>query len=98
VNWAIRVKELGVGEILPTSKDMDGMKTGYDLVLTQVIKDFAGLPVIASGGAGTVQHILDAFTTGKADAALAASIFHFREITIPETKKFCAEHGIPMRL
>jgi len=98
IQWAKNVKDLGVGEILPTSKTFDGTKDGYDLEMTRGIAEATGLPVTASGGAGTVQHILEAFTIGKAAAALAASIFHFREITIQECKKYCAKNGIPMRL
>ncbi len=98
IKWAKQVKSLGVGEILPTSKDFDGVKEGYDLELTKHIKEEIGLPVTASGGAGTVQHILEAFTVAKADAALAASIFHFREVTIKEAKEFCAKNGVKVRL
>nr|MDO8113910.1 imidazole glycerol phosphate synthase subunit HisF [Candidatus Sigynarchaeota archaeon] len=98
IKWAIEAKNLGVGEILPTSKDFDGVKQGYDLELTRGIAEATGLPVVASGGAGTLQHILEAFTIGKADAALAASIFHFRELTIKQVKEYCAARGIPMRL
>ncbi len=98
IAWAQEVKALGVGEILPTSKDMDGIKEGYDLELTRLISEKTGLPVTASGGAGTLQHILEAFTIGKATSALAASIFHFREITIKECKEYCAKHGVPMNL
>jgi len=94
IKWAKQVKELGVGEILPTSKDYDGVKEGYDLEMTRMIAEATNLPVTASGGAGTVQHILEAFTIGKAAAALAASIFHFREITIKEVKEFCAKNGV----
>lgn len=96
--WGARVKALGVGELLPTSKDMDGVKEGYDLPLTRALKEATGLPVTASGGAGTLQHILEAFTIGKADKALAASIFHFREVTIRECKEYCAKHDVPVRL
>jgi cyclase len=98
IKWAKRVKELGVGEILPTSKTYDGTKKGYDLIMTKEIAEATGLPVTASGGAGTMQHILEAFLIGKATAALAASIFHFREITIKEVKEYCVKNGIPMRL
>lgn len=98
IQWAIKVKELGVGEILPTSKTYDGTKDGYDLVMTREIAEATKLPVTASGGAGTLQHILEAFTIGKASAALAASIFHFKEISIRECKEFCAKNGINMRL
>ncbi len=97
IQWAKRVKELGVGEILPTSKDFDGVKNGYDLEMTRAIAEATDLPVTASGGAGNAQHILEAFTIGKAAAALAASIFHFREISIREVKEYCAKNGIPMR-
>lgn len=98
IEWAKEVKDLGAGEILPTSKTYDGTKEGYDLEMTRGIVEATGLPVTASGGAGTVHHMLEAFTKGKAAAALAASIFHFREITIKEVKEYCAKNGIPMRL
>ncbi len=98
IQWAKKVKELGVGEILPTSKTYDGTKDGYDLEMTRGIAEATGLPITASGGAGTVHHILEAFTIGKAAAALAASIFHFREINIKEVKEYCAKNGISMNL
>jgi len=98
IEWAKRVKKLGAGEILPTSKDADGTKDGYDLELTKAIKETTNLPVTASGGAGTLQHILEAFTIGKADAALAASIFHFKEITIKEVKEYCKTNGINVKI
>lgn len=98
IQWAEKVAELGVGEILPTSKTYDGTKNGYDLEMTRMIAEKTGLPVTASGGAGTAQHILEAFTKGKAEAALAASIFHFREISIREVKEYCMEHGVKMKL
>ncbi len=98
INWAKRATQLGVGEILPTSKDFDGVKNGYDLELTRGIAEASNLPVIASGGAGTLKHILEAFTLGKATGALAASIFHFREITITQAKKYCMDHGIEMNM
>jgi cyclase len=98
IKWAKQVKELGVGEILPTSKTFDGTKEGYDLIMTRSIAEATGLPVIASGGAGTAQHILEAFTKGKAAAALAASIFHFRELSIRDVKKYCQQNGVPMKL
>ena len=98
IKWAKKVKDLGVGEILPTSKTYDGTKEGYDLEMTKAIVETTNLPVTASGGAGTAQHILEAFTKGKATAALAASIFHFREITIKEVKEYCIKNGISMRL
>ncbi len=98
IKWAKKVMELGVGEILPTSKTYDGTKDGYDLEMTCMIAEATGLPVTASGGAGNAKHILEAFTIGKASAALAASIFHFREVTIKEVKEFCAKNGLTMRL
>lgn len=98
IQWAIKVKDLGVGEILPTSKTYDGTKDGYDLEMTSGIAEATRLPVTASGGAGTLQHILEAFTIGKAAAALAATIFHFKEISIKECKEYCAKNGIPMNL
>ena len=98
IEWAKKVKILGAGEILPTSKTFDGVKQGYDLEMTRMIAEATGLPVTASGGAGNAQHILEAFTKGKAAAALAASIFHFREISIREVKDYCVKNGISMRL
>ncbi|TXT58324.1 MAG: Imidazole glycerol phosphate synthase subunit HisF [Promethearchaeota archaeon] len=98
IKWAEQVKELGVGSILPTSKTFDGTKEGYDLVMTRGIAEATKLPVIASGGAGTAQHILEAFIEGKAAAALAASIFHFRELTIREVKEYCMQNGISMKM
>ncbi len=97
VEWAKRVESLGAGEILLTSMDKDGTKDGYDLALTKTVSENVSIPVIASGGAGTLEHILDAFARGLADAALAASIFHFGVFTIPETKRFLLERGIPVR-
>jgi len=98
IKWAIKVKDLGVGEILPTSKTYDGTKDGYDLEMTSGIAEATGLSITASGGAGTLQHILEAFTIGKAAAALAASIFHFREISIKDCKEFCSKNGVTMNL
>lgn len=98
IEWAKRVKDLGVGEILPTSKTYDGTKDGYDLEMTRGIAEATELPITASGGAGTLQHILEAFTIGKASAALAATIFHFREISIRECKEYCAKNGVSMKL
>jgi cyclase len=97
VQWARRVERLGAGEILLTSMDRDGTKDGYDIPLTRTISQNVTIPVIASGGAGTLEHLLEAFTDGLADAALAASIFHFGEFTIPETKKFLQERGVSIR-
>jgi len=98
IKWAIKVESLGAGEILLTSMDRDGTKDGYDLELTKVISEAVNIPVIASGGVGTPEHILEAFTKGKADAALAASIFHFSEYPIPVVKEYLKERGIPVRL
>lgn len=97
LEWAQRVEKLGAGEILLTSMDCDGTKAGYDLELTRTISESVGIPVIASGGAGKLEHFTDAFTLGKADAVLAASLFHFREISIPDLKNYLAENGIPVR-
>lgn len=98
VEWAMEVERLGAGEILLTSMDCDGTKAGYDLELTRIISENVNIPVIASGGAGTKEHFYDAFTVGKADAALAASLFHFKELEVMELKKYLAEKGIPMRV
>lgn len=97
LEWVCRGVELGAGEILLTSMDADGTKNGYDLELTAAVAERVGVPVIASGGAGTMQHFADAFTKGKADAALAASLFHYREMTIGDLKAFLAAQGIPVR-
>lgn len=98
VEWTMEVERLGAGEILLTSMDCDGTKAGYDLELTRIISENVNIPVIASGGAGTKEHFYDAFTVGKADAALAASLFHFKELEVMELKKYLAEKGIPMRV
>lgn len=98
VEWAARAEKLGAGEILLTSMDGDGTKNGYDLELTRAIADTVRIPVIASGGAGTLEHFLEALTTGGADAALAASLFHFKELEIREVKEYLRQHGIPVRL
>jgi len=97
VQWARRMMEYGAGEILLTSMDQDGTKDGYDLALTAAISDAVTIPVIASGGAGTLQHLYEAFTLGKADAVLAASIFHFQTYSIGQAKAFLAQEGILMR-
>lgn len=97
VEWAIEAARLGAGEILLTSMDCDGVKNGYDLELTAAVSQSVNIPVIASGGAGSLEHFYDAFTTGKADAVLAASLFHFGEITIPELKLYLAQKGISVR-
>ncbi len=97
VEWAVEAERRGAGEILLTSMDCDGQKTGYDLELTAAISSRVGIPVIASGGAGSMEHFYDAFTEGKADAVLAASLFHFGEITIPQLKDYLASRDIPVR-
>ena len=98
VEWAKKAEELGAGEILLTSMDCDGTKAGYDIELTRIISENAGIPVIASGGAGKMEHFLDAFRDAKADAVLAASLFHFREIEIMDLKKYLKENGEPVRM
>ncbi|HVG03310.1 MAG TPA: imidazole glycerol phosphate synthase subunit HisF [Burkholderiaceae bacterium] len=98
VDWARRVVELGAGEILLTSMDRDGTKSGFDLELTRAVSDAVSVPVIASGGVGTLQHLADGVMLGRADAVLAASIFHFGEFTVREAKEHMAQCGIPMRL
>lgn len=98
VEWAKKAEELGAGEILLTSMDCDGTKAGYDIELTRKISENAKIPVIASGGAGTMEHFLDAFKDGKADAVLAASLFHFKEIEILDLKKYLAANGESVRL
>lgn len=97
VKWAIEAEQRGAGEILLTSMDCDGVKNGYDLELTRTVSESVGIPVIASGGAGKMEHFFDAFTQGKADAVLAASLFHFGEITIPQLKDYLAQAGVPVR-
>jgi len=97
VAWAAKMEALGAGEILLTSMDQDGQKTGYDLELTKAVSDAVGVPVIASGGVGNLEHIYDGLTKGRADAALAASIFHYKEYTIDECKQYLKEHGVPVR-
>jgi cyclase len=98
VAWARRVEELGAGEIVLTSMDCDGTKDGYDLEITRAVSEAVSIPVVASGGAGKPEHLADAIQLGKADAALAASIFHFGEYTIRQTKEVMAARGIPVRL
>ena len=98
VSWARQVEELGAGEIVLTSMDCDGTKDGYDLEVTRAVSDAVTIPVVASGGAGRPEHLADAIAIGHADAALAASIFHFGEFTIRETKRVMAGRGIPVRL
>ena len=98
IEWAVEAEKRGAGEILLTSMDCDGVKNGYDLELTQAVSQQVGIPVIASGGAGTKEHFYDALTKGKADAVLAASLFHFGEITIPELKEYLKQRQIPVRI
>lgn len=98
VEWAVRANELGAGEILLTSMDCDGTKNGYDIELTRAVSGSVSIPVIASGGAGRLEHFYDAFAEGKADAALAASLFHFKELEIREVKGYLKDQGISVRL
>lgn len=97
VEWAQEAEDRGAGEILLTSMDCDGTKNGYDLGLTAAVSNAVSIPVIASGGAGKLEHFEQAFTAGKADAALAASLFHYKELTIGEVKKYLKKKGIPVR-
>jgi cyclase len=97
VAWAVQAEALGAGEILLTSMDRDGTKSGFDLELTAAISDAVGVPVIASGGVGTLQHLVEGVTEGHADAVLAASIFHFGEHTIAEAKAHLARAGVAVR-
>jgi cyclase len=98
IEWAIKMADFGAGEILLTSMDKDGTKDGFDLELVAAVCDAVAIPVIASGGVGNLQHLVDGIKLGKADAVLAASIFHFAEHTIPEAKAFMAEQGVEVRL
>lgn len=98
VKWAVEAEKRGAGEILLTSMDCDGQKNGYDIELTKAVSESVGIPVIASGGAGKAEHFYDAFTASKADAVLAASLFHFNELPIPELKKYLNGKNIPVRL
>lgn len=98
VEWAIKAEQLGAGEILLTSMDCDGTKAGYDNELTATIAENIGIPVIASGGAGTKEHFYDTLTAGKADAALAASLFHYKELEIRDLKEYLQSRGVPVRL
>lgn len=98
VSWAARAAELGAGEILLTSMDCDGTKAGYDLKLTRTIADEVSIPVIASGGAGSAHDFYDALTVGKADAALAASLFHYKELEIRQVKDYLKSKGVPVRI
>lgn len=98
IEWAVRANELGAGEILLTSMDCDGTKAGYDIELTRAVAENVSIPVIASGGAGTKEHFYEALTEGKADAVLAASLFHFKELEISELKQYLREENISVRL
>lgn len=98
VEWAMEADRLGAGEILLTSMDCDGTKAGYDIELTRIISENVSIPVIASGGAGTREHFYEALTQGKADAALAASLFHFKELEIKEVKEYLHNKGVSVRL
>ena len=98
IDWARRVTALGAGEILLTSMDRDGTRQGFDLELTRAVVDAVPVPVIASGGVGTLQHLVDGVTLAGADAVLAASIFHYGEYTVQQAKEYLAAHGVPMRL
>ena len=97
IEWAVKANELGAGEILLTSMDCDGTKDGYDIELTRLIADNVSIPVIASGGAGTKEHFYEALTEGKADAALAASLFHYKELEIMDLKNYLADKGVSVR-
>jgi cyclase len=97
IAWAEKVTLLGAGELLVTSMDRDGTRKGYDLPLTREISDRVGVPVIASGGVGTLEHLREGLVEGGADAVLAASIFHFGEFTVPEAKSYLLQHGVPVR-
>ena len=98
VEWAQKVEKLGAGEILLTSMDCDGTKNGYDLELTRTIAEHVSIPVIASGGAGKIEHFKEALTEGKADAALAASLFHYKELEIRQVKEYLQREDVPVRL
>ena len=98
VEWARKAERMGAGEILLTSMDCDGTKTGYDITLTKMVAENVSIPVIASGGAGKEEHFYDALTEGKADAALAASLFHYKELEICRVKEYLAGRGVPVRL
>lgn len=98
IQWAMEVESRGAGEILLTSMDYDGTKNGFDITLNRAVSEAVGIPIIASGGAGKLEHFYEVFTQGKADAALAASIFHYKEITIKEVKEYLARKGIDVRI
>ncbi len=98
LEWAVKANKLGAGEILLTSMDCDGVKQGYDIELTRTIAENVSIPVIASGGAGSKEHFYEALTEGKADAALAASLFHYKELEISDLKDYLAQHGVSVRM
>ena len=98
VKWGKKVENMGAGEILLTSMDMDGTKHGYDTELTRKFSENLGIPIIASGGAGNLEHLYEAFVKGKADAALAASIFHYKEYSIKEAKEYLKKRGVAVRI
>ena len=98
LEWAVKANRLGAGEILLTSMDCDGVKQGYDIELTRTIAENVSIPVIASGGAGSKEHFYEALTEGKADAALAASLFHYKELEISDLKDYLAQHGVSVRM
>jgi cyclase len=97
LEWVVKAEKMGAGEILLTSMDRDGTQAGYDVIFTRAVADVVSIPVIASGGAGSLEHFAEALTVGGADAALAASLFHYKQLTIAEVKKHLAEQGIPVR-
>ena len=98
VEWAVTAEKMGAGEILLTSMDGDGTKAGYDIALTKAIAEAVKIPVIASGGAGTMDHFYEALTEGKAEAALAASLFHYKELEIKQVKQYLRDKGVSVRL
>ena len=98
IEWAMKAEKLGAGEILLTSMDCDGTKAGYDIELTRTVAENVSIPVIASGGAGTKEHFYEALTEGKAEAALAASLFHYKELEIGDVKKYLRDKGVSVRL
>jgi cyclase len=98
LRWAVEVEERGAGEILLTSMETDGTKEGFDIPITRAISEAVGIPVIASGGVGTLEHFYEGFTEGKADACLAASVFHYGEFTVRQVKEYLAARGVPVRL
>jgi Imidazoleglycerol-phosphate synthase len=98
LEWAACAEKLGAGELLLTSMDTDGTKNGFDLALTRAVTDIVKIPVIASGGGGAIEHFYDVFDKAGADAALAATLFHYRELTVGEVKEYLAGRGVPVRL